>query len=190
MTKPWWLIVLAAIGIGSAEAILVAHSGPPFPIVSNRIVGAYDISIWSDPDSTDDGTAGGRFWLVLDAAERGRPIPAGTRATVTIRPLDRDGASQSGEASVTDGEVTRQFIALVMDHEGPFNVRLSVAGPLGPAEVEASVDATYDERPSAYLMAVYLFPFVSLGAIWMKVLLRRRRIAKARQAGPVPSPPA
>ena len=100
------------------------------------------------------------------------------------------GASQSGEASATDGEVTRQFIALVMDHEGPFNVLLSVDGPLGQAEVEASVDATYDERPSASLMAVYLFPFVSLGAIWMKVLLRRRRIAKARQAGPAPSPPA
>lgn len=172
------LVVVVAIGIACAQSILLAHSGPPFPILSNRVVGAYDISIWSDPDSTDDGTPGGRFWLVLEGANRGTAIPAGTRATVTIRPLDRGGSPQIGEASATDGAASRQFVALLMDHEGPFSVQVTVDGPLGRAEVEARVDATYDARPSPYLMAVYLFPFVSIGAIWVKVLLRRRRAAK------------
>jgi len=176
MTRPWRLIVLLLIA--GVPSILLAHSGPPFPVVSNRIVGAYDISIWSDPDSTDDGTAGGRFWLVLEGVNRGTAIPAGTRATVTIRPLDREGPPQRGEASPTDGAVSRQFIALLMDHEGRFSVQLTVDGPLGRAEIEAQVDATYDARPSPYLMAVYLFPFVSLGAIWVKLLLRRRRAAQ------------
>ena len=35
-----------------------AHDGPPYPIVSNQVLGAYRISVWTDPDTTDDGTAG------------------------------------------------------------------------------------------------------------------------------------
>jgi hypothetical protein len=157
-----------------ATAIVGAHSGPPYPILSNRIVGAYDLSIWSDPDSTDDGTPAGQFWVVIDPAKRGVEIPDGTRATVTIRPLDREGAALSGAAR-SDGSISRQFIALLMDHEGKFGVHLAVDGPLGHAEVEATVDATYDERPAPYLIAVYLFPFLALGALWIKVFLRRRR---------------
>jgi hypothetical protein len=152
-----------------------AHSGPPFPIVSNQIVGAYDISIWSDPDATDDGTPGGRFWLVLESAKKGVALPADTRATLEIRPLDRDGRSLSGTASPEQGSASRQYIALLMDHEGAFGVRLTLDGPLGRADVEAKVDATYDARPAPYLIAVYVFPFLAIGAIWMKVLLRRRR---------------
>lgn len=151
-----------------------AHSGPPYPILSNQIVGAYDVSIWSDPDATDDGTAAGQFWVVLDPATRGNEIPAGTRATVTIRPLDREGPSYSGVASA-EGSPSRQFIALLMDHEGRFGVHVAIDGPLGHAESEAIVDATYDERPAPYLIAVYVFPFLAVGALWIKVFLRRRK---------------
>jgi hypothetical protein len=37
------------------------------------------------------------------------------------------------------------------------------------------VDATYDQRPAPGLMVLYLFPFLAIGALWAKVLLRRRR---------------
>ena len=96
----------------SRTTVVRAHSGPPYPILSNRIVGAYDISIWSDPDSTDDKTAAGKFWVVLEPASRGGSIPSGTRANVTIRPLDRPGQSQTGQANPVDGSASRQFVAL------------------------------------------------------------------------------
>ena len=47
--------------------------------------------------------------------------------------------------------------------------------PLGRAEVDSRVDATYDLRPAPWLIALYLLPFVAIGALWGKVLLRRRR---------------
>ena len=31
-------------------------------LVADRVVGAYQISIWTDPDATDDGSAAGKFW--------------------------------------------------------------------------------------------------------------------------------
>lgn len=160
-------VLLSATGVR-------AHSGPPFPILSNAISGPYSISIWSDPDTTDDGKAAGRFWIVLEAADKKTPIPDGTQASVVIRPLDREGRVREGRASAVDGSVARQFVALVMDHEGPFGVHLTIEGPLGRGIAEARVDATYDLRPAPALLALYLFPFVAVGALWMKALLRRR----------------
>jgi hypothetical protein len=70
-----------------------------------------------------------------------------------------------------------------MDHEGRFHVRVTIDGPLGRAEVEADVDATYDLRPPPAMIAVYLLPFVAVGFLWVKLLLRRR-LSAAHKATP------
>ena len=62
-----------------------------------------------------------------------------------------------------------------MDHEGRFAVRVTVDGPLGTATVEATTDATYDVRPPRALLAVYLAPFLVVGLLWGRLLIRRRR---------------
>ncbi|MEO7272278.1 MAG: hypothetical protein ABIX28_06150 [Vicinamibacterales bacterium] len=167
------VLVVAAGLLGSGRSI-EAHSGPPFPIVSDRIVGPYRVSIWTDPDTTDDGKASGQFWVVIEAAVSTAAVPADTQARVAIRPLDRDGPPREGRAEPVNGAVERQFVALLMDHEGPFGVRVAIAGPLGRAELEGQVDATYDLRPAPGLIALYLVPFALVGALWVKVLLRRR----------------
>jgi len=158
----------------SSAPVIRAHSGPPFPIVTSRVAGPYSISIWTDPDTTDDGKAAGQFWVVLDPAAGSAAIPPGTQATVTIRPLDREGPSREGRAEPVNGSVARQFAALVMDHEGPFAVHVTVDGPLGRSSVDSRVDATYDTRPAPWLILVYLIPFVGLGVLWMKALRVRR----------------
>ncbi len=145
-----------------------AHDGPPFPIVSDRVAGAYRLSIWTDPDTTDDGSAGGQFWLVIEAADRAVALPADTRGRVSIAPIGHEGASETGPtAPVSDPG--RQFVALRINREGRYAVRAEVEGPLGPAVVEGDVDATYDLRPPPALIAVYLMPFVLAGALWLKV---------------------
>jgi hypothetical protein len=73
-----------------------------------------------------------------------------------------------------NGATDNQFVALLMDHEGPFAVRVTVESSLGRAEVETRAEATYDQRPSRGLIVIYLLPFVAVGALWMKVLWRRR----------------
>jgi hypothetical protein len=168
--------IVACIGVLLLLAVHVgAHSGPPYPIVSGRVLGAYNISIWTDPDTTDEGTPAGRFWIEIASADGKTAIPAGTQAAVSIRPLDREGPTHDGRAEPVKGNVARQFVALLMDHEGPFAVHAAIDGPLGRVAVDSKVDATYDLRPAPWLIALYLFPFVAIGALWGKVLLRRRR---------------
>ena len=160
---------------------IAAHDGPPFPIVSNQISGPYSISVWTDPDTTDDGTPGGQFWVMLSGE---KTVPAGTTATVSIRPLDRSGSAREGQAAPVAGDAGRQFVALLMDHEGRFAVRVIVDGPVGRAEVESQVDATYDLRPPPGLVFLYVLPFVAVGALWVRLLLRRRSILPRRGSTP------
>jgi hypothetical protein len=168
-------ITPATIAVVAASTVIVrAHSGPPFPIVSNRLAGPYDISVWTDPDATSDGSAAGQFWVMLRPATGSGSLPAGTHATVSITALDRLAPVAARQAQPVDNEISRQFAALVMDHEGRFGVRVTVDGPLGRAAVDASVDATYDLRPSRAMMVVYLTPFVVVGFLWVKLLVRRR----------------
>ena len=165
---------LALLGVLLGAGTTSAHSGPPFPIVSSRIVGPYSVSVWTDPDSTDDGSAAGSFWVRLRPSS-GAPLPAETRVNVAVNPLDRPGSPITAGAEPVENDAGHRFAALVMDHEGRFHVVVTIDGPLGPATVEADVDATYDLRPPAGMIAVYLIPFVGIGFLWVKLLLRRRR---------------
>jgi hypothetical protein len=163
-----------ALVVACAPTAIRAHNGPPFPIVSNQAAGPYLISIWTDPDTTDDGTPGGQFWVRLARAGGASDIPHGTRAMVSIRAADRSAPEISSGATPVRGDVTNQFAAVVMDHEGRFAVRVAIEGPLGGAIVNAEVDATYDLRPPRYMLFVYLVPFVLVGVLWGRLLLRRR----------------
>ena len=174
-----YLAMLSAVAL--AGVTVQAHSGPPFPIVTDRIAGAYQISIWTDPDATDDRSAAGQFWVMLQPARPGGSIPPGTRVDVAIRPLDRQGEEQAGRAEPINADAARQFVALVMDHEGPFGVRVAIDGPLGTAGVDASTDATYDLRPRPILMVVFVTPFLVVGVLWGKLLIRRRMHARGGQ---------
>jgi hypothetical protein len=170
------LMTIMAIALLAATSIAYAHEGPPFPILSNQITGAYVVSIWTDPDTTDDGSARGQFWIKVYAAHGGT-LPRETRATVTITPLSRPmpAPTRSGAASAVRGDVTNQFAALVMDHEGRFAVHVTIEGPLGRASADAEVDATYDLRPPPSLILLYLVPFALIGLLWGRLLIRRYR---------------
>lgn len=183
--KTLLVAVLAMVLV--APASISAHDGPPYPIVSDRMVGPYRLSIWTDPDTTDDGSPGGQFWVTVEPAGSG-PIPPRTEATIAIRPLDRPGPERRATATPVRGNVRNQFVALPMDHEGRFAVDLTIAGPAGAAAVSSEVDATYDLRPPPYLILVYAMPFLLVGLLWGRLILRRRveRVRAARSDPPLP----
>ena len=175
----------AASTLGLVLAVtgsIAAHSGPPFPIVTNETQGPYVISVWTDPDATDDGVAAGQFWVIIEPAMSGQPIPSGTEARVSVQSLTTAApagarapqSALSATATVVRGDVTNQFATVVLDHEGPFAVRVEVEGPLGRGDVDSRVEATYDLRPAPYMLAWYLGPFVIVGILWTRLLLRRR----------------
>jgi len=155
-----------------------AHSGPPFPIVTGQTVGPYVVSVWTDPDTTDDGSPGGQFWIRLHGTTSSR-VPEQTRATVTTKPLDRTGPERSASASPVRGDLSNQFAAVFMDHEGRFAVHVTIQGPLGQAAVDATVEASYDLRPSRSLLLFYLAPFIAVGLLWGRLLIRRRRASRS-----------
>jgi hypothetical protein len=182
--------LLSALFAALLCSAVKAHDGPPFPIVDERRAGAYEIAVWTDPDATDDGSAGGQFWVMLKAGD-GTPagIPDDTSVEVSIRASGTAGSWQRARAAPVGGKVTNQFAALVMDHEGRFDVRVEVDGPLGRAGVAAWVDATYDLRPPPAMLVVYLMPFLAIAVLWLKLLLRRRGGASARSRSAAPADP-
>lgn len=153
-------------------AVATGHSGPPFPIVSDRVVGAYNISVWTDPDTTDDRTPGGKFWVIAHSADGSDPAPA-TRVVVVARPLDRPGPEQRTAAASQQGGSSRYFANLVLDHEGKWQIDVLVDGPGGAASTSAEVDATYDLRPSVVVLPFLLLPFLLVGFLWLKALRTR-----------------
>jgi len=171
--------LIVAVAVLVAQRISLAHSGPPFPIVTDVVRPPYTISIWTDPDATDNGTPGGQFWIVIASSTKGATLPAETRATVSVRPSAQPSSPsqetvQSARTEPVRGDVTNQFGAVLMDHEGPYAVHVEVTGPIGHASIDAMVEATYDLRPPPYMLVWYLFPFLLAGFLWTRLLLRRR----------------
>lgn len=179
----------AALILVAASTTLRAHSGPPFPIVTDAVRGPYTISVWTDPDTTDDGSPGGQFWVVIALTPKATPLPRETSVTVSARALlrrsPRDNVPiRSSEiravATPVRGDIGNQFAGLVMNREGPYEIRVMIDGPLGPATIDSRVDATYDVRPPAYMLVWYLMPFLLVGFLWTRLLIRRRKLPRKR----------
>jgi hypothetical protein len=150
-----------------------AHSGPPFPIVSDQMVHGYKVSVWTDPDVTDENTPLGRFWVTVD--------PGAATVVVAIKPLDRAGEERSARAEAVNGDIQRHYTSLWLDHEGRFGVHVAIDGPRGPATVDAYTDATYDLRPRKSLIILFVLPFVLVGFVWVKLLLKRRMTSRGEK---------
>ena len=169
------------------RAVAHAHSGPPFPIVTDAVRGPYTISIWTDPDATDNGAPGGQFWIVINPSGTAQSLPADTRAVVTVEPTSKTAqthtTTMSARTEPVRGDITNQFGAVLMDHEGPYAVHVEVTGALGQAVVDSMVDATYDLRPPPYMLIWYLVPFLLAGFLWTRLLLRRRASLPRRSIG-------
>jgi hypothetical protein len=158
-------------------AAAAAHDGPPFPIVSDQRTGAYVVSVWTDPDTTDDATPGGQFWVMLALHGQAGEVLAETRVSVTATPLERPGDPVRAEAPPVRNQSGTHFGAVVLDHEGRFRIQVEIDGPAGSAVVDGEVDATYDLRPPPAMLVLYLAPFVVVGILWAKLLLRRRSVS-------------
>ena len=168
-------IALAAIIVAVAfSAALHAHNGPPFPVITGKPVDNYIVSLWADPDASDDGDADGQFWVMVSPAAKGNTLPPDTVVQISIWPIEQPNAVRVSTAQPDQREAGRRAAAFVIDHEGKYGVKALIAGSLGPAEVQATVDAEYGTRPQRFMIAVFALPFVLIGFVWIKLLLRRR----------------
>ena len=152
-------------------ALVAAHAGPPFPILSDQQVGPYVVSVWTDPD-----IGIGVFYVILEPRS-GEPFTGATRVQVAVQP----DSGRLPETVVTaerqpqpPGE--RHFARVPFEHGGLWRVRILIEGSKGGGELKSEVEATPDGEIGPIGLLVYAVPFVAVGFLWLKAALRRRRL--------------
>jgi hypothetical protein len=146
-----------------------AHEGPPFPIIVDHHIGPYVASVWTDPDI---GT--GTFFVILEPPAGGR-LPERTTVHVAVQPLSArlDEVVYAAEAqSVRHG--ARYFTKVQFDRGERWRVRVLVEGSAGGGELRAEVEPTPAGTIGPIGLVVYLVPFLAVGFLWVRRVLKRR----------------
>jgi hypothetical protein len=169
-----WGLLVALVALLARPA--AAHQGPPFPILVDRPAGPYLASVWTDPD-----IGIGTFFVLL-AAPKGHRLPAGATVEVGVQPLSHRLPEAVYRAEEQEAQRTSEgatYLAKVpLDRGEMWRVRVRIAGPRGGGELAAEVEATPDGTIGPIGFLIYGFPFASMGFLWLRAALRRRRVAK------------
>jgi hypothetical protein len=146
-----------------------AHDGPPYAILVDKSLGPSVASVWADPDV---GT--GTFFIILEPAP-GTSLPEDIKVEIAVRPLDGH-AAETLHAAAREAVTGRvQYKAEIpFDAEGPWRVRVRLQSPSGVGEIETDVEVT-PPGLGRWDLLIYLFPFLLVGALWLRAVTRRRR---------------
>jgi len=146
-----------------------AHQGPPFPILVDQKVGPYMASVWSDPDI---GTA--TFFVVLEAP-KGRGLPARTSVRIGVQPVSKRLPEVLYDAEPQPADEGARYLARIQLDKGEmWHVRTVLSGSEGGGEMNTEVEATPDGILGPLGSLVYAFPFLAVGFLWIKAVMRRR----------------
>lgn len=158
-------LALALVCAASAAA----HDGPPYAILVDKSLGPSVASVWADPDV---GT--GTFFVILEPAP-GTSLPEDIKVEITVRPLDGHAAETVHAAAREAVRGRVQFMAEIpFDAEGPWHVRVRLQSPSGGGEIDTDVEVT-PPGLGRWDLLIYLFPFLLVGALWLRAVTRRRR---------------
>jgi hypothetical protein len=164
-------IVAAALGASNVGSpVASAHEGPPFPILMDQPVAEYSISVWADPDIGD-----ALFYIVVESPQGKRPqsVPS---VALWVEPVSGRLERVTYDARQMSLKSQLQFeVKPYFDVGDMWTVGIQVTAPGGGSgEITAEVEST----PPGYGLwdfALYLFPFVLLGGLWVFAMIRRRR---------------
>jgi hypothetical protein len=150
-----------------------AHEGPPYPIIVDKAAGPCVVSVWADPDV---GT--GTFFIILEPGEGGT-LPDEMDVEVRVRPLSGR-LEEAGYRAEREGVRSRvQYKAEVpFDREEPWRVRVLLRTSLGSGEAAVDVEVT-PEGMGRWDLLIYLFPFIAVGLLWLRAVVRGRARKKS-----------
>jgi hypothetical protein len=161
-------LILTLLVLLAWPSAALAHVGAPYPVLLEEPVGPYLASALADPDV---GT--GTFYVLVTLTD-GEPVPPGTTVTIWVAPEDGHQAETAHAAEREDTRYGERFVAKVpFDAEGPWQVRLVIEGAAGAGEVTFPVRVTPSGVGWLATLAC-LLPFVGLGALWLRGVLRQR----------------
>lgn len=147
-----------------------AHEGPPFPIIVDQRIGTMLVSVWTDPDI---GT--GTFFVVIEPVE-GQTLPHDIAVEVGVKPVSgrlEEVRYPAEPQAVRYG--ARYFTEVQFDQGEWWDVRIQLRSTAGSGKLTAQVEATPDGTIGPISLVIYLLPFLAVGFLWLKAVLRRRR---------------
>lgn len=147
-----------------------AHQGPPFPILVDQRAGPYIVSVWTDPD-----IGIGTFFVILETP-KGSALPAGTRVQVGVQPVTKRLGEAVYEARLQPASSgsPRYFTEVPFDRGEMWRIRILVNGAAGGGTLATEVEATPAGSLGRIDLLIYLLPFLGIGFLWLKAVLRRR----------------
>ena len=162
--------LLVGLTLALSPLPALAHQGPPFPIVVDRRIGAYIVSVWTDPDI---GT--GTFYVILEPVA-GESFTAPSAVRVAVAPLS--GRLDEVVYSARPERVrrgARYYAEVAFDRGERWRVRIVIESDGGRDELVTDVEATPDGTIGPIGLAIYSFPFVLIAVLWWRVAVARRR---------------
>ncbi len=171
-------LLLAALLFTALAPRATAHDGPPYPIFVDEKIGAFTLSIWTDPDV---GT--GTFFYYIEAPDGVTSDHIRIQASAT--PVDETSPAVTGSSELSEpGEPFQQIGTLEFDHRGQWSTRFEIrtTDPTGSSSTapELSIGSLHfalDVTPpglGAIDLLWFALPFLMLGGIWLRVLLAQR----------------
>lgn len=162
-----WIAIVLVVPLPAG-----AHNGPPFPIIENRKMNGYVVSLWTHPDV---GT--GTFFVLMEPAPGGK-VPADVKVQIGIQPESGRLAEVVYPTVRGDNRSQIEFDGSVQfDRDEFYRVRLVLDSSTGSEELLSRVEAT----PPGYGkwdLLLYLLPFLAVGFLWFRGMTRRRRFRK------------
>ncbi len=162
----WVFLLVLAQGLFTAPVL--AHSGGPYPILLNSPAGPYRLTVLADPH-VGQGT-----FVITGTLSDGAPLPATTRVTLDVAPLDGHAPSRSYQAVWAEQTGGAFRTVIPFDRKGSWRVHVRVQGLQGEGRVEQEVTVTPQSSPW-WNTLLWLMPFLALGGLWSYAALRSRR---------------
>lgn len=167
------ITVIAMVSLLSIARRASAHEGPPYPIMTDKVIGPCVVSVWADPDV---GT--GTFYIILDPPQGGT-MPEDITIEIGVRPVSGRLPETRHKATREDLKNRTQFnVQIPFDAEERWLTRIFLNSSQGGGEAAVEVEVTPPGYGSWDLL-VYPFPFLLIGFLWIKAVLRRRKSKKA-----------
>lgn len=170
----FYFYALMALAI---PTIALAHEGPPFPIMMDEPAGDVVVSVWADPDIGE-----ATFFIIVETPEGKMPAQA-PEVSMWTEPVSGRLERVNYETRRESLRNTMQFTATpYFDQRDFWTVGFRIKSAQGDSKELATQVESTPPGFGPWDLAVYLFPFVLMGGLWVTAMVRRRRIVLAHQA--------
>lgn len=172
--KPGFALTMVTCLVATSQSL--AHEGPPFPILMDRPLADYMVSVWADPDIGE-----ARFFIVFESPGGGPASKKPSGVSMWIEPLSGRLVREDVKVEQQSLRNQLQFIARpCFDQQDEWKVGFRVADRNGMSQ---ELTTTVKSTPPGYGpwdMAIYLFPFLVIAGFWASAIVRLRKHTEAK----------